>query len=70
MKMIFKKFLMVVLFLCSVFVYADDPLPEPEDPPNPPALPIDENLMFLLIAGVVFGIYAIYRYKLKTKASV
>ena len=69
MEIIFRKFLIVVLFLFSIGLYAQDP-PEPEDPPVPPPLPIDENLMLLLIAGVLFGVYVIYKYKFKTKASV
>ena len=64
---------MVVLFLFSAVVYAEDPpIPceDPDCPPPPPPLPIDENLMLLLIAGVLFGVYVIYKYKFKTKASV
>ena len=70
MEIIFRKFLMVVLFLFSIGLYAQEEPPEPEDPPVPPPLPIDENLMLLLIAGVLFGVYVIYKYKFKTKASV
>ncbi|MCV9932099.1 hypothetical protein OIU80_07375 [Flavobacterium sp. LS1R47] len=36
-------------------------------PPGDPPLPIDENLVFLLIAALSFGIYRIYEYRLKQK---
>lgn len=44
--------------------------PPPPDQNRPPELPIDDNIWMLLIAGVFFGIYIIYRRKRVTnKAS-
>ncbi|MDR7209685.1 hypothetical protein [Flavobacterium piscis] len=69
MKIMANKFLIIVVFLLSTVVNAQDP-PCPSCPPGPPELPIDDNLVILLIVGASFGMYAIYKYKLKTKASM
>lgn len=57
----------------NVYVaFADEPLPEPNDPPPTPPngrVPIDDHLMLLIIAGVLLGITLIYRDKIK-KASI
>jgi hypothetical protein len=39
-------------------------------PPPPPGTPIDENLVILLIIALLFGIYIIYKDKLKTKSTI
>jgi len=44
--------------------------PEPTNPQHPPTAPIDGSLFLLLIAGLAFGVFTIYKYKLKTKASM
>ncbi|NGY36453.1 hypothetical protein FQU23_002890 [Flavobacterium sp. XN-5] len=38
--------------------------------PPPPGLPIDENILILIIIALLFGIYIIYNHRLKTKASM
>jgi hypothetical protein len=41
------------------------------DPAPPPGLaPIDENIFILMIIAVLFGIYIIYNFKLKTKTPI
>jgi len=72
MKIILNKFLIVVLFLFSAVLIAQDdpPCPGGPCPPVGPELPIDDNLIILLILGISFGIYSIHRYKIKTKASM
>ncbi|MCV9930239.1 hypothetical protein OIU83_21455 [Flavobacterium sp. LS1R49] len=70
MKIISSRFLTMVLFLLvGVGVFAQSGPPPPGIPP-PPGLPIDESLLFLFVAGLLFGIYIIYRYTLKTKTPV
>lgn len=68
MKILINKFLIVVLFFFSAIVNAQPPCPG--CPPGPPDVPIDDNLIVLLLIGLSFGVYTIYKYKLKTKASV
>ena len=57
------------------------PLPPPNDrgvavtfggpaPVPPPGLPIDENIIVLILISLIFGIYIIYNHKLKTKTPV
>jgi len=51
-----------VMLLTSVSVFAKKKIEPPEPPQNqppPPGLPIDGGLSVLLIAGSVYGIYAI-----------
>lgn len=76
MKIISQRFLIVVLVLLGsigAFAAPAPPAPPvrqgvgvPPPPPDPP-LPIDENLMFLFVAALLFGIYSIYKYRLKQK---
>lgn len=72
MKIMINKFLIVVLFLLgAVFkLQAGPPCPGGPCPPTGPAVPIDDNLIVLLVIGLFFGIRAIYKHRLKTKASV
>jgi hypothetical protein len=65
MKLIVNNFLVVAFFLSGVLVNAQPPCPG--CPPEPPDLPINENLIFLVLIGLSLGLYSIYKYKLKTK---
>lgn len=38
--------------------------------PPPVGLPIDENIIILVIIALLFGIYIIYNHRLKTKAPI
>ena len=70
MKIILKKFFIVIIFLLGVlnaFAAPSPPSPGAKKPPPPPGLPIDENLQIVLILGLLFGIYTIYRHQLKSK---
>ncbi len=50
----------VTMFLTSVSVFAEKPPEPPQNlPPLGPGLPIDGGLSLLLIAGAVYGVYAI-----------
>ncbi len=86
MKIVSQRFLFFVFStLCSVVVFAQETLPEPcgdpplqpcalpQDGPGPPppvGLPIDQGLFVLLLIALLFGIYVIYSFRKKLKASV
>jgi hypothetical protein len=48
------------------------PSPTGKAPPSPPVLvvPIDENIVILMIMALLFGIYIIYINALKTKTPI
>jgi hypothetical protein len=45
---------LLLLLLFPLIMIAQGPPPPP--PPPPPGLPIDGGLLFLLIAGIVYGV--------------
>jgi hypothetical protein len=81
MKIIRTIFLATVLLLVDFSYAAPTDMPPPtakqastnavedEDPPVNGGAPIDENLVFLMIAGLALGTVFIYRNKIK-KASM
>lgn len=62
--------MVLVLFSTIVNAQPGPPCTGPNCPPGPPELPIDDNLIILLLLGISFGMYSIYKYKIKTKASM
>ena len=74
------KFFKIVFFSVMIFVLgifnafaADIVPPSPtarRKPPPPPGLPIDENILILMLVALLFGIYIIYRFKLKQKTPI
>nr|WP_314897888.1 hypothetical protein [uncultured Flavobacterium sp.] len=46
------------------------PSPTGKKPPPPPGLPIDEHIFIAMIIAVLFGIYIIYSFKLKTETPI
>lgn len=50
-----------VFMLFSIVSYAQDNIdpPPPPAPPPGPGLPIDQNILWLLIVGLIFGAYSI-----------
>ena len=73
MKTIVNAFFIVIAFLFGFFdsvAKNNPPPPNPNGKTNvdpPPGLPIDENLPFLILIAVLFGMYIIYNQTLKTK---
>ena len=62
-----KSFVLVIYMLSIVNVYAET-LPPPGTGPLPgEEVPIDENLLALLIIAIVFGMYTIYSQSIKAK---
>jgi hypothetical protein len=75
MKTIVNKFFVLVTYMLgfvNVFAAPDPPMPNGKGlaPPPPPGLPIDENLPFLILIAILFGMYVIYNQTLKTKNSI
>ena len=50
-----------VFMLFSIVSYAQDNIdpPPPPAPPPGPGLPIDQNILWLLIVGLIYGAYSI-----------
>ena len=61
MKAQLKTILISSIFmLFSIVSYAQDNIdPPPPSGPSPPGLPIDQNILWLLIVGLIFGAYSI-----------
>ncbi|KIA87152.1 hypothetical protein OA85_05945 [Flavobacterium sp. AED] len=75
MKIESNKFYFLIIFLFGIMnaFAGDPPAPSPfgrKKPPPPPGLPIDENIFILMIMTVLFGIYIIYSFRLKTKTPI
>ncbi len=61
MKAQFKTILIfTVLLLSNIVCFAQDVDPPPPSGPNPPGLPIDQNILLLLIVGLIYGAYSIW----------
>jgi hypothetical protein len=72
MKIIKTVFFTILFTLLNVSVVLADEVIPPypiEEPPGGHVVPIDSNLIFLVIAGLLLGITIIYRNKYK-KASM
>ncbi len=62
MKAQLKTILISSIFmLFSIVSYAQDNIdpPPPPAPPLSPGLPIDQNILWLLIVGLIYGAYSI-----------
>ncbi len=78
MKYIKIKYLYtIVLFvLCVAVIYAVVPAPNPNPPAplggpvDPDNLPINENLVILLVISLIYGSYKIYKHIQYKKASI
>jgi hypothetical protein len=57
-----KIVLLIVGFLCCNLTFASPEPPQPV-PPVPPGLPIDNDLLVLVIASLILGFYKIYTHK-------
>ncbi len=73
MKTINNRFFFILIFLFGVlgaFSAPSPPMPTGKKAPPPPGLSIDENLYLVFILALLFGIYTIYKYQLKTKTPI
>ena len=67
-----KKILASILFFLVGFVSLaaqdqEPPRPSPMGSPEPPGLPIDNGLIFLFVAAIIFGIYMTLKLSKKSK---
>jgi len=62
MKITKTLFLVIFITLINVSNVLAQP-PEPEVPPPPPEGAIDQSIIVLLVCGLIFGMYSIYKYK-------
>jgi hypothetical protein len=74
MKIIVNKFFILIAFLIGFVNAFAGPHPPPPNngkkPPPPPGLPINDDLYIVLIIALIFGIYVIYKYQLRTKVTL
>lgn len=76
MKNVLRKFFILTIVLLGkldVFAKPNPPVPASKTaagPIVPPGLPIDGNILFLLIFGVLLGIYIVHKYQYKIKAPI
>ena len=54
--------------LTTFFTYAAPPVgPPPPTPPPPPGLPIDGNILLLVVVAMAYGFYSLKKFKLQSK---
>jgi hypothetical protein len=75
MRIVQNRFLILFTLLFGVLNDMVAGPPEPafagkKKPPPPPGLPIDQEIIFLLIVALILGIYIIYTRQIKTKTPV
>lgn len=78
----FMKFFKNIIFMVMVFVLGVFNASATESPPPPPPartsapppigleLPIDENILILMMMALLLGIYIICRHSIKNKAAI
>ncbi|WP_141384436.1 hypothetical protein [Flavobacterium flevense] len=69
-EMLNKYVLLIACLLVSLDGFAQGIPPAPPPPPPPPGLPVDDRIVFLLIAALLFGFYKIYVFTVKKKRPV
>jgi hypothetical protein len=61
----------MIFVLGMINAFAANPAPPSpvgrRRPPPPPGLPIDENILTMMLVALLFGIYIIYNFKIKQK---
>ena len=68
-----SKFIIAIIYLLGVtiaFAAPHPPSPGFKKPPSPPGLPINEDIFIVFFIALLYGLYAILRYKLKTKTPI
>ena len=57
------KFTFTILAILAVCVdcLADPGPPPPQTPPGPPGFPIDSNVLYLVIAALIYGAFKFYK---------
>lgn len=68
MRIVPNKILTFLAIAFTNVAFSRDAPPPPRGPGGPPGLPIDNGLVFLFAAAIVFGLYKMYQFKLNKKA--
>lgn len=70
---IYRFFVLIVILLGVMGVFAAPHPPSPgakTNVPPPPGVPIDDNICGLVMIALLFGMYVVFKYPLKTKAPI
>ncbi|MBF02316.1 MAG: hypothetical protein CMP76_03375 [Flavobacterium sp.] len=67
MEIMMNKRLILLLVLMSFQNVFSDSTPPPPPPTPPPGLPIDNGVVAMIFAGLIFGYYIIRKADLKKK---
>lgn len=73
MKNYNSKFFYVFIYLlgiAKVFAGPEPPAPTAKKPPPPPGLDVDNGIVFLFLLAIIFGVYIIYKFQSKQKATL
>jgi hypothetical protein len=68
MKTMARRFLIAIIYLLGVtiaFAGPHPPSPGFKKPPPPPGLPINEDILIVFILALMYGLFVIFRYKIK-----
>ncbi len=68
MKTMARRFFIAIIYLFGVtiaFAGPHPPSPGFKKPPPPPGLPINEDIFFVFIIALLYGLFVIFRYKIK-----
>jgi hypothetical protein len=58
-----KNIIASILFVLISFVCTAQTPPPPQTPPGPIGFPIDSGLVVLFVAGVLLGVYKVYKFQ-------
>ncbi|RCS27322.1 hypothetical protein DUT90_04195 [Polaribacter sp. WD7] len=56
----------MINFIKALIIMPPPPAPGPPGPPGNPSLPIDTNIIMLVIVGLTYGIYKLIQIQKKT----
>ncbi|WP_336127480.1 hypothetical protein [Mesoflavibacter sp. CH_XMU1422-2] len=51
------------MFFNLILAQAQTPPPPPPPLPPPPGLPVDNGIMFLIVAALIYGVYKVIKHK-------
>ncbi len=54
---------MLFMFFNLILAQAQTPPPPPPPLPPPPGLPVDNGIMFLIVAALIYGVYKVIKHK-------
>lgn len=65
-KILASILLMIISFVCTAAQEQAPPQPQMGTQSTPPGLPIDNGMIILFVAAVIFGIYKSYKFSKKS----